>query len=93
VRPCADSWLDRTPTREANKLCNNKLSEADECAASTVFVSTTATSSEGGLKLVAGVGFEPTIRQPPDYEPENSMAPIISSSPTKRLISVKPWEA
>jgi hypothetical protein len=31
----------------------------------------------GPEELVAGAGFEPAIRQPPDYEPERGAKPII----------------
>ena|GEM_PF-6371701 len=29
------------------------------------------------LEVIAGAGFEPAIRQPPDYEPDGGVKPII----------------
>ena len=37
-----------------------------------------------GQKVVAGVGFEPTIRRSPDYEPDERIKPVSLKNPSPR---------
>ena len=39
---------------------------------------------EQGLKVVAGAGFEPAVRQSPDYEPDERLRPVSLKNPSPR---------